>query len=428
VKRKGLLLGIAALLVPLGGCSTLAPLVKDEPAAPAKPAATATATPNPAMVPPDVNSAIASAQAARKSGDLPGSAKILSQLVLASPDDPKVLGEYGKTLAAQGRSDDAVAFLDRAIQLDPSDWSLYSAQGIALDQKGKYQEAQSYYARALMLKPGEASVLNNDALSHMQSGDLDGAEKLLRMIAPGGADPRIEQNLALVQSLKAAKPADAAPPAAPAPEVAPAAVATLTPFTQAPKPAAAPETPAATPTVTTRAVAQQDLAPPPAPAAIAAASPAPVPAKESPKVEVLKADTTIRMQPAPKAATSPAATPKAPEKKLADVAPAKSAAAPAPAAKVPAATPAAASAPKMAVASNPSSGFYVQTGSFPNEARAGQAALALDSMGARVMQGSVDGHAVYRVRIGPFLNKRQASAAVEQAHALGHADLVIVTE
>jgi cell division protein FtsN len=49
-------------------------------------------------------------------------------------------------------------------------------------------------------------------------------------------------------------------------------------------------------------------------------------------------------------------------------------------------------------------------------------------MGAHVMSGMIDGHPVYRVRIGPFLNRRQANAAIEQARALGHADLVIVTE
>ncbi len=426
--RNGLLLGIAALVIPLAGCTTLTPLVKDEPAPAPKPAATATATPS-APAPTDINGAIASAQGARRNGDLPGAAKILSQLVLASPDDPKVLGEYGKTLAAQGRSDDAVAFLDRAIQLDPSDWSLYSAQGIALDQKGQYQQAQSYYARALMLKPGEASVLNNDALSHMQSGDLDGAEKLLRMIPPGGADPRVEQNLALVQSLKAAKPANATP-AAPAPEAAPAAVATLTPFNQVAKPAPAPTPENSAPA---NPVIVQQLAPPPSQTAVVLSAPARVasaPPKELPKAEALKTDPTVRMQAVPKetpAPQAPAAAPKAPEKKLAEVsAPAKAASAPAPA-KVATAAPAPAA--KLASASgSTASAFYVQTGSFPSEARAGQAASALDSMGAHVMQGTVDGRAVYRVRIGPFLNKRQASAAVEQAHALGHADLVIVTE
>jgi len=36
---------------------------------------------------------------------------------LVAPDDARVLGEYGKTLLAQGRTDDALAFLARAIEL-----------------------------------------------------------------------------------------------------------------------------------------------------------------------------------------------------------------------------------------------------------------------------------------------------------------------
>ena len=63
----------------------------------------------------DLESAIHDAQAQRRSGDLAGAAKSLSQLVLIAPDNARVLGEYGKNLAAQGRSEDALAFLERAI-------------------------------------------------------------------------------------------------------------------------------------------------------------------------------------------------------------------------------------------------------------------------------------------------------------------------
>jgi cell division protein FtsN len=72
--------------------------------------------------------------------------------------------------------------------------------------------------------------------------------------------------------------------------------------------------------------------------------------------------------------------------------------------------------------------LYVQAGAFSSEARAGQAASALDSLGAHVMSANVDGRAVYRVRIGPFLNAQQAKAAFTQAQALGHADLQIVKD
>jgi hypothetical protein len=101
----------------------------------------------------NIEAAIRDAQALRKAGDLSGAAKSLSQLVLVAPDNAIVLGEYGKNLAAQGRSDDALAFLERAIELQPGDWTLYSAQGMAYDQKANHRAAQAY-ARALVMKPG----------------------------------------------------------------------------------------------------------------------------------------------------------------------------------------------------------------------------------------------------------------------------------
>jgi cell division protein FtsN len=167
----------------------------------------------------------------------------------------------------------------------------------------------------------------------------------------------------------------------------------------------------------------------------------PAPKTEPRSIDTLKTDPTVRMQAVPKDAQAGAAQRELPAKadaaslvapKVAQApAPVKPAIATAPALMSKSAT-TATPAPKLITAAartpSSSSAFYVQAGSYPTEARAGQAATALDSMGAHVMSGTADGHAVYRVRIGPFLNIRQANAAVEQAHALGHADLVIVTE
>ena len=152
------------------------------PAASAKaaPAPTAKVVPTPAPALAeigDLESAIAQAQAARAAGNLAGANRILSQLVLFAPDDPRVLGEYGKTLTAQAKSDDALAFLERAIQLQPGEWSLYSAQGVAYDQKRNYKEAQVAYGRALSLKPGEPAVLGGPlAVLIGPEGGFDDAE------------------------------------------------------------------------------------------------------------------------------------------------------------------------------------------------------------------------------------------------------------
>jgi Flp pilus assembly protein TadD len=82
-------------------------------------------------VPFDLPGQIASAQKLRQDGNLADAVRALSQLMLVAPDDPGVVGEYGKALAQQGDARDAIAFLKRAAQLSPNDWTLYSAMGVA---------------------------------------------------------------------------------------------------------------------------------------------------------------------------------------------------------------------------------------------------------------------------------------------------------
>jgi cell division protein FtsN len=118
----------------------------------------------------------------------------------------------------------------------------------------------------------------------------------------------------------------------------------------------------------------------------------------------------------------PAAKPRVAEKKVASLAPAPKAEALArlaPKAETPA--------PPISPALG-NGAYYVQAGAFATQERAGKIAATLDSMGARVVAATVDGHSVYRVRIGPFLDVRQANAAMEAAHSLGHADVRLVTE
>jgi Flp pilus assembly protein TadD len=283
-------------------------------------------------LPTGIDSAVRQAQALRRNGDFQAAAKTLSQLVLIAPDDSRVLSEYAKTLIAEGRSDDALAFLERAIELQPGDWSLYSAQGVAYDQKGNYQAAQASYDRALALKPGDPTVLSNAALSHMQAGDLAGAEKLLTEAARAGAQfPRIASNLALVQSLKGSSlkelsltPAAQAQLASPAPAKAQAAVPPQPVQAQAPTPipaaasapatlaAAMPSMPRSAPVESVPLPASQSgehFGEPLLPASAMPMPELPVSANNAPagqahagglSIEKLKADPTVRLQAVPK--------------------------------------------------------------------------------------------------------------------------------
>jgi Flp pilus assembly protein TadD len=176
----------------------------------------AAATPRPAESTPaslaaDMTSAIQQAQALRAKGDLDGEMHVISQLMLAQPDDARVVGEYGKLLVQQGRSNDAVQFLRRAVELAPSDWTFYSALGVAYDQLADPVNAKLAYERALALKPGEAAVLNNFGMSRMLAGDAAGARALMvQAKASGSTDPKIDSNLALLDRTSPA-PVTAAP-------------------------------------------------------------------------------------------------------------------------------------------------------------------------------------------------------------------------
>jgi Flp pilus assembly protein TadD len=178
-----------------------APAAAPQNGAEGKPVAASTTSPS-------LDDSLRHAQALRAQGNFAEATHTLSQLMLASPDDPRVVGEYGKALAQQGRSQDAVAFLKRAVELKPGEWSFYSALGVAYDQMDDRKSAASAYEHALSLKPGEPTVLNNYAVSRALAGDLDGAQRMLNQAsASGGGYSKIANNLDAIAQLKSAKSA-----------------------------------------------------------------------------------------------------------------------------------------------------------------------------------------------------------------------------
>ena len=176
----------------------------------------------------DIEGAVRQAQSQRLAGHYDDAIHTLSQLMLIASDDPRVVGEYGKTLTEKGRAQDAVQFLTRATELQPNDWSFYSALGVAYDQVGDQSAARMAYEHALKLNPNEPSVLNNYALSRMLANDPDTARQLIAraQTAGGASDPKIARNIELVNKL--------APAAQPAPNRKPASAAA------APTPVSAP--------------------------------------------------------------------------------------------------------------------------------------------------------------------------------------------
>lgn len=78
---------------------------------------------------------------------------------MAGPDDIAALVQDGVALAEQGRTDEAVATLERALALKPRDPQLHWMIGTALRAGGRAPAAKGRYEMALAIDPGHAPSL-----------------------------------------------------------------------------------------------------------------------------------------------------------------------------------------------------------------------------------------------------------------------------
>jgi Flp pilus assembly protein TadD len=153
--------------------------------------------------PTDPDAALRYAEALRANGQYAQAAAVLERASMVHPDNKALLGEYGRALADTGDYQQAFTVLSHAHSPDQPDWHILSAQGAVLDQMGRHAEARRYYLTALKIAPNEPSVLSNLGLSYALSHNLPAAEKALRRaVAQHPADPRVQQNLALVVGLQ----------------------------------------------------------------------------------------------------------------------------------------------------------------------------------------------------------------------------------
>lgn len=128
---------------------------------------------------------------------------VLQSAVLIHQDDRELLGAYGRTLADNGRFQEADDVLSRAHSPERPDWRILSAQGTVADQLGDHKRAQQIYQSALKLAPNEPTIMSNYGLSLALSRNLPEAERVLAEAAASErADVRVRQNLVLVLGLQ----------------------------------------------------------------------------------------------------------------------------------------------------------------------------------------------------------------------------------
>jgi tetratricopeptide (TPR) repeat protein len=111
-----------------------------------------------ALAPQDMDIRAWRARVLAWSGDLVGAENEYLAIVKVIPDDPDNWMGLGNVYLRQGRTDEALRALDRAVELDPKRADLREAHGRALRAAGERAEARLEFQRALSLDSSSAEA------------------------------------------------------------------------------------------------------------------------------------------------------------------------------------------------------------------------------------------------------------------------------
>lgn len=118
----------------------------------------------------------------------------------APADHAKALQGQGLALSMLGRSDEALAILQKSVAEDPSAWRAWNALGSEYDNRAQWSLADAAYEHAMTASGGSALVLNNRGYSRLLQHRRD--EAVSDFVAalqkkPGLAEARTNLRLAL---------------------------------------------------------------------------------------------------------------------------------------------------------------------------------------------------------------------------------------
>jgi predicted TPR repeat methyltransferase len=117
--------------------------------------------------------------------------KLYRKLVEVRPDDPNPLHFLGVLLHQDGKSEEALAMIDRSLEMDSGVASWHNNRGNVLLGLQRAEDARAAYERCRELEPANPAVANNLACLLRVLGDVDAAEALFRDLLarePGFAD------------------------------------------------------------------------------------------------------------------------------------------------------------------------------------------------------------------------------------------------
>jgi Flp pilus assembly protein TadD len=113
---------------------------------------------------------------------------------------PRDYLERGRAMLEDGRLNEAIAELSRAVSLDPKLSQAHSLLAVAYDRKGLHDRAEDSYRRSIDVNDRDPQALNNLGYSLYLNGNYRAAvDKLKKAAKLAPSDSRILNNLALAQ-------------------------------------------------------------------------------------------------------------------------------------------------------------------------------------------------------------------------------------
>ena len=147
--------------------------------------------------PDPVEAAFAEASEAYARGDLAGSESSLRGILVADSLNPDAWHNLGVVLLEQGRYDESVSAIERALELDPGRPGMYALLCGAQVGCGEIREALASGERAVSSDPSDATAFNNLGRAYMEAGMYsDAAACFTTAIRRTPSNPAPHYNLA----------------------------------------------------------------------------------------------------------------------------------------------------------------------------------------------------------------------------------------
>lgn len=169
----------------------------------------ADAAPAAEVTPPVSAAGLVGGERAYTSGNFDASLEAYRAAVAEHPDDPRALNNLGQLLVRLGRAQEAIPYLDKAVQLMPDVWAYQFNRARAYAQLKQWGPAVAGYQQAGQMFPDDYATQYNLAKALQASGDVKSAlpayERAISL-APGQPDFQLSYGLALEA---ASRPQDA---------------------------------------------------------------------------------------------------------------------------------------------------------------------------------------------------------------------------